>query len=113
MAKRNARSSRRVVGSGLMPMGMALWGLAACQGASDGAPPGVDDPAKPKPPELMPALPQSLPAISGGTLLVTNDGATVAAADPYRDSVWLVDTAKMALRKRVQLGANTEPGSVV
>lgn len=108
MAKRNARSSRRVVGSGLM--GVGLWGLAACQGVPERAP---DDPAKPRPPELMPAAPQSQAAISGGTLLASKDGLTIAAADPYRDSVWLIDVRRQALRTRVQLGANTEPGRLI
>lgn len=109
MSKRTASSYRRIIGSGAM--GLAMCSIAACQGAPDSEP--GPEPVKPKPPVINPATPQSLSAISGGTLLVTRDGATVVAADPDRDSVWVVDAAAMKLRHRVKLGAAVEPGRLV
>lgn len=49
------------------------------------------------------------PAISGGTLAVTNQ--TAVAADPDRDRVWLVDLTDKSVRE-VVLKENDEPGRV-
>lgn len=46
--------------------------------------------------------------IAGGTLLVTADGASAVAADPDRDSVFIVDLASHAVRI-----VNTQPGDEV
>jgi len=46
--------------------------------------------------------------IAGGTLLVTADGATAVAADPDRDSVFLVDLTTHAVRS-----VKTQPGDEV
>jgi hypothetical protein len=48
--------------------------------------------------------------ISGGTLLITRDDQTAVAADPDRDSVWRVELPTEALRKRVGLPLDSEPG---
>jgi hypothetical protein len=50
------------------------------------------------------------PAISGGTLLVTRDGAYAVAADPDRDVIYVVDLAKNAVASVVTLSAGDEPG---
>jgi hypothetical protein len=49
--------------------------------------------------------------ISGGTLLITKDGATAVAADPDRAAVFLVDLATRSVR-HVATEANDEPGRV-
>ena len=50
---------------------------------------------------------------SGGTLLALADGTTVAASDPERDQVTLVDTVGGTVRARVALQAGDEPGRLV
>jgi len=52
------------------------------------------------------------PAISGGTLLVQQDGSVVAA-DPDRDVVWFIDSDAQTVRGYVKLQAGDEPGRVV
>jgi len=54
---------------------------------------------------------QSAAPVVGGTLLVTRDGQTVVAADPERDSVFLVKSSSHALTT-VPLSAGDEPGRV-
>jgi mono/diheme cytochrome c family protein len=51
------------------------------------------------------------PAISGGTLAVSADGRHVAAADPDRDAVYLVELPALKAVK-VKLSAGSEPGRV-
>ncbi|HEV3191232.1 MAG TPA: hypothetical protein VGY54_12075, partial [Polyangiaceae bacterium] len=53
------------------------------------------------------------PAISGGTLLVLHDGNTAVAADPDRDSVYVVDVSGAAVTHTVALAAGDEPGRLV
>jgi mono/diheme cytochrome c family protein len=94
--------------------GIVLGGAAAC--GDPGLPgSGVLPPdEKPLPPVETPTGPLGVvPAISGGTLLVLRDNRTIVAADPDRDSVWLVDAVDKKVRKRVQLAAGTEPGRVI
>ena len=50
------------------------------------------------------------PPISGGTLLVTRDGARAIAADPDRDAVYVVDLASRAVTATVALARGDEPG---
>jgi mono/diheme cytochrome c family protein len=52
------------------------------------------------------------PAISGGTLLVSKDGASAVAADPDRDRIWIVDLNERAVRGEIALEAGDEPGRV-
>ena len=50
--------------------------------------------------------------VVGGTLLVTRDGRTIAAADPDRDALFLVDASSHAVRA-VPLSPGDEPGRIV
>jgi DNA-binding beta-propeller fold protein YncE len=50
------------------------------------------------------------PAISGGTLLLSRDGARAYAADPDRDLVYVVDLASQAVTSTVSLAPGDEPG---
>jgi mono/diheme cytochrome c family protein len=54
-----------------------------------------------------------VPPLSGGTLLALSDGTTIAASDPERDQVYLVDTSTAVVRGRVALQAGDEPGRLV
>jgi hypothetical protein len=54
---------------------------------------------------------QSTTPVVGGTLLVTRDGQTVVAADPERDSVFLVSSSSHTVTP-VTLSAGDEPGRV-
>lgn len=49
--------------------------------------------------------------VVGGTLLVSRDGATIVAADPDRDAVFLVDEASHAVTT-VSLSRGDEPGRI-
>src|SRR5262245_28714799 len=60
-----------------------------------------------KPPYRSGGLP---PAISGGTLIVARDGVTAIAADPDRDSVYVVDLNAQELRHTIDFGEGDEPG---
>ncbi len=53
------------------------------------------------------------PAISGGTLLVAQDGVTAVAADPDRDQVSIVDLSGAHPTTSVRLTDGDEPGRVV
>ena len=55
------------------------------------------------------AAPTAPPPISGGTLLIANDGVTAIAADPDRDLVWLVNLAD-STANAVALESGDEPG---
>jgi len=52
------------------------------------------------------------PAISGGTLAVSSDGRTAVAADPDRDTIWIVDLQSRTLKGQVALEDGDEPGRV-
>jgi mono/diheme cytochrome c family protein len=93
-------------------------GLMLCSffGCSDRAPgqTGPDPVGTTTPtPTVTAADTSAPPPVSGGTLLITRDDSTAVAADPDRDSIWLVDLAKRTVRVRVRLGAKTEPGRVI
>lgn len=113
-SRRASRRRRPLSGTGLLVM-LVLAGGAACVEREPvelefyGVPP-VTPMARPVPPPREYSAP---PPISGGTLLVTRDDALVVAADPDRDSVWIVDAAKDAMRTRVRLAAGSEPGRVI
>ncbi len=90
--------------------------LTACQDNSNfvlppDVDPGVVDPT-PDPREEGAVYTSSNPPppISGGTLIALKDGVTAVAADPDRDRVWIVDTAKLSLRGEIALEAGDEPG---
>jgi DNA-binding beta-propeller fold protein YncE len=50
------------------------------------------------------------PPISGGTLLVSQDGHTAIAADPDRDAVYVADTTSRSLTYTIALQPGDEPG---
>lgn len=52
------------------------------------------------------------PAVSGGTLLVSKDGASAVAADPDRDRIFVVDLVDRSVRGEIELEAGDEPGRV-
>jgi hypothetical protein len=62
-------------------------------------------------PTVVAAVPP--PPISGGTLLATHDGTRVIAADPERDSVYVVNLATSAVESTIALTAGDEPGRLV
>jgi hypothetical protein len=53
------------------------------------------------------------PPISGGTLLVTSDGTHAVAADPDRDSLYVVDLHAQAVAFTISLNPGDEPGRLV
>lgn len=80
--------------------------LAAAVGACS----AYDRPLPPAPDVVTQDVPP--PAVSGGTLVVTDDGLAVAA-DADRDRIYVVDLAEGAVRATVQLEEHDEPGRVV
>jgi mono/diheme cytochrome c family protein len=81
---------------------MALASLGACTDAID------LDPLDEAPPVESRVRP---PPISGGTLVLTDDGLAVAA-DPDRDLVYVVDLASKSLRHTIALAPGDAPGRV-
>ncbi len=59
--------------------------------------------------DVVEGNPAPLP-VSGGTLLATRDGKTLAASDPDRNLVSLVDVGQHAVRTQVVLSPGDEPG---
>jgi mono/diheme cytochrome c family protein/DNA-binding beta-propeller fold protein YncE len=55
----------------------------------------------------------TLAPISGGTLAVTRDGAAAIAADPDRDSVFVVDLATSKLAATLAVPPGSQPGRIV
>jgi hypothetical protein len=53
------------------------------------------------------------PPISGGTLLATRDGTRAVAADPDRDSVYVIDLHTNTVASTIALTAGDEPGRLV
>ena len=85
----------------ILALGAALPGLA-CD--------AYDEPLPPPPGLVTQEVPP--PAISGGSLLVT-DGGLAVAADTDRDRIWVVDTASGELVADVSLDAGERPGRLV
>jgi YD repeat-containing protein len=77
----------------------------------DAEPPGSKPTPEPRPAPA--AKLGSPPALIGGTLLILRDGTTAVAADPDRDSVFVVDLASERLRSTLLLNVGDEPGRVV
>jgi mono/diheme cytochrome c family protein len=93
--------------------GSANTGTAGDFGST--VPPGIPS-FSPFPPQFgSSAVSASVapPAISGGTLHVMADGHTAIAADPDRDSVYIVDLTARSLAATVALNPGDEPGRVV
>src|SRR5687768_276882 len=95
----------------------ASFGVLVCAGALSGCLIDLSgDPAKTPRIPLGPApavvqAETAPPAISGGTLLVTEDGTRAIAADPDRDVVWVVELGPRLVH-RVDLERGDEPGRV-
>jgi hypothetical protein len=53
------------------------------------------------------------PPISGGTLIVTNDGTLAVVSDPDRDAVYVVDLGAQKVSHTIALHAGDEPGRLV
>jgi len=66
-------------------------------------------------PTFGPAVTASVPPppISGGTLLVTSDGATAVASDPDRDAVYVVSLGSRTVTHTIALHPGDEPGRLV
>jgi mono/diheme cytochrome c family protein len=101
-----ADTLKRTLSSSLALIGTAstLVGLAAC---SPGAPEYPTEPL-----QQQAAALQARP-LSGGTLLVLQDGNLAVASDPDRDTVSIVDLAGFALAGTVKLHVHDEPGRLV
>jgi hypothetical protein len=85
--------------------------LAACGTPSDDRDETTRPPSPPTPPTASQKA-AATPAISGGTLAQTPDGAVVIAADPDRHQVYIVDLAAGRVRHTVE-AKDGEPGRVV
>ncbi len=75
--------------------------------------PGVPLPGLPIDTRPVQTALTSPPPISGGTLLITQDGAVAVAADPDRDRVSIVSLTDRKLLHTVDLLPGDEPGRVV
>lgn len=113
MTKRAAAEFSRVLATGAAGLLFStLLGGAAC-GSGELAPlQAPPETVKPKDPDPPPGIAPP-PPVSGGTLLLTVDGKSAVAADPDRDSVWIVDLTMEKVRHRVRLSAGDEPGRLV
>jgi hypothetical protein len=72
--------------------------------------PPVDPPIDPAAEAPVYTSDKAPPPISGGTLLALKDGVTAVAADPDRDRLCIVDTAKLVMRGAIALKPGDEPG---
>jgi len=88
--------------------------LTACQSPQpddfSDVSPEIDEPSDGPPVERSAVTP---PPVSGGTLLVMNDGDLAVAADPDRDLVHVVDLANAEQLHAIELRAGDEPGRLV
>jgi mono/diheme cytochrome c family protein len=92
-----------------------FYGFGILLAGCNSAPPVPDNPVPALAPNLGATTVQSVspPAISGGTLLLSQDGTTAIAADPDRDLVSFVDLSSRTLRVQTSLTARDEPGRMV
>jgi len=88
-------------------MGALLVGALGLAGAGVGC--GADPESLPQAPKVDRAD-RPVPAISGGTLLITRDGRTALAADPDRDRLSIVDLGEGVVRATIALSMFDEPG---
>jgi mono/diheme cytochrome c family protein len=94
------------LGSGIALAGLAAASVAGCLSVGTEPYPYYENE-----PVVVSAVPP--PPVSGGTLMVTKDGALAVAADPDRDRVLVVDLEKRSVRAEVALSRGEEPGRVV
>jgi hypothetical protein len=99
-------------------LGLALaWTIAACSSGSAPTPVLAEPSFPPKVPAVRPTFGPTViasappPPISGGTMLASRDGSRAVAADPERDSVYVVDLKTHAVAV-VALKPRDEPGRV-
>lgn len=111
------RSGVHLVALGLLGCGSISeeFGRRPEEAPSVGGPaftPGSDAPTDTRPVRAAATQP---PPITGGTLLITRDGATVVAADPDRDRVSIVQLGSGSTRRgpTVLLNPGDEPGRLV
>ncbi len=92
-----------------------LLGVGVLLAACNAAPPVPENPVPAAAPDLGATTIQSVapPPISGGTLLLSQDGTTAIAADPDRDLVSFIDVATATLRTQTNLTPHDEPGRIV
>jgi hypothetical protein len=86
-----------------------VGGISCAGGVAGGASFASDGGSQPTIPSTPTTSAKPVPAISGGTLLALADNMTVAASDPERDQIYLVDLASSAVRTTV-LQPGDEPG---
>lgn len=103
---RSARPSRRSAPR-LTAVGALLSGGVAVSAAVVGC--GSDPEPLPQAPKVDKAS-RPVPAISGGTLLISRDGTAALAADPDRDRLSVVDLRAGTLRATIPLEMFDEPG---
>jgi hypothetical protein len=99
-----------------LPPGGGFFGVAGSPSVMCGGAGLVAGPMEDVSPRLTAAVVQAdppPPPISGGTLIVSKNGAKLVAADPDRDSIYVVDLATRALERRIALHAGAEPGRLV
>ncbi|HVY40983.1 MAG TPA: hypothetical protein VHM31_23750 [Polyangia bacterium] len=98
-----------------VPPGGAFTGVAGFSGTGGvtGAIIRGDSPQFPPQLGTTYSQPSAPPAISGGTLLVLADGKTVVAADPDRDTVYVVDLPSRTVKQTITLQPGDEPGRLV
>jgi cytochrome c553 len=116
---------RKFNGAGL-GLGLLIAGVACNRASQSAAFVGSPDlppsqPGEAGPPPTTPLQPQfgptvtaavAPPPISGGSMLVLQDGHTVVAGDPDRDLVYVVDVSTQTLLQTVALQAGDEPGRI-
>jgi hypothetical protein len=96
------------MGRELYVVGAVLLAGSAC----NGAPPVPENPIPAGAPDFGATTIQEVspPPISGGTMLLSQDGNTVIVSDPDRDFVSFVDIGAGAVRARADLSPGDEPG---
>lgn len=92
-------------------MALAVVAMTGCK-ALDGDPvPFVPGGGAARPLEAVVVADRPPPPISGGTLLVSEDGQLILASDPDRDAVWMIrPTGEIVAR--LELADGAEPGRI-
>jgi hypothetical protein len=123
-------AQRKRMTSFIAGAGMAL---AACSGSSEPLPAPGDPSGAPNSSSGNPGSPPQIsatvegtplegaakslavppPAISGGTLLMLNDGHTVVASDPDRDMIFVADVKSKTLLASIPTKPGAQPGRAV
>jgi hypothetical protein len=112
-AKEEDMEHRRVLFAVAGPLSLAIPSMLGCHAPPDPTAWGVEASPASLGTGQPPGPRTAAPPISGGTLLVMQDGNTAVAADPDRDRVWIVDLAGRSLLHEVVLQPGDEPGRVI